>query len=124
MICVNELSQQKCYNRELLTTLVVLIAPFTPHIAEELWSILNMKGSVCDAHWPVCNEEYLKESEIQLTVSFNGKARFQKTFAADAQVPQIQEETLSDERTQKYTEGKNIVKVIVVPKKIINIVLK
>ena len=124
MICVNELSQQKCYNRELLTTLVVLIAPFTPHIAEELWSILNMKGSVCDAHWPVCNEEYLKESEIQLTVSFNGKARFQKTFAADAQVPQIQEETLADERTQKYTEGKNIVKVIVVPKKIINIVLK
>ncbi len=124
MICVNELNQQKCYNRELLTILVVLIAPFTPHIAEELWSILNMKGSVCDAQWPVCNEQYLVESEMQLTVSFNGKARFQKTFAANAQVQQIQEETLADERTQKYTEGKNIVKVIVVPKKIINIVIK
>ena len=124
MICVNELGQQKCCNRELLTILAVLIAPFAPHIAEELWSRLCMKGSVCDAQWPAWNESYLVESEMQLTVSFNGKARFQKVFAADASVQDIQEATLADERTHKYTDGKTVVKVIVVPKKIINIVIK
>ena len=124
MICVNELGQQKCCNRELLTILAVLIAPFAPHIAEELWSRLCMKGSVCDAQWPAWNEAYLVESEMQLTVSFNGKARFQKVFAADASVQDIQEATLADERTHKYTDGKTVVKVIVVPKKIINIVIK
>ena len=124
MICVNELGQQKCYNRELLTILAVLIAPFAPHIAEELWSRLSMKGSVCDAQWPTWNEAYLVESEMQLTVSFNGKARFQKVFAADTSVQDIQEATLADERTHKYTDGKTVVKVIVVPKKIVNIVIK
>ena len=124
MICVNELGQQKCYNRELLTILAVLIAPFAPHIAEELWSRLCMKGSVCDAQWPTWNEAYLVESEMQLTVSFNGKARFQKVFAADTSVQDIQEATLADERTHKYTDGKTVVKVIVVPKKIVNIVIK
>ncbi len=124
MICVNELGQQKCYNRELLTILAVLIAPFAPHIAEELWSRLSMKGSVCDAQWPAWNEAYLVESEMQLTVSFNGKARFQKVFAADTSVQDIQEATLADERTHKYTDGKTVVKIIVVPKKIVNIVIK
>ncbi len=124
MICVNELGQQKCYNRELLTILAVLIAPFAPHIAEELWSRLCMKGSVCDAQWPTWNEAYLVESEMQLTVSFNGKARFQKVFAADTSVQNIQEATLADERTHKYTDGKTVVKIIVVPKKIVNIVIK
>ena len=124
MICVNELGQQKCCNRELLTILAVLIAPFAPHIAEELWSRLSMKGSVCDAQWPAWNEAYLVESEMQLTVSFNGKARFQKVFAADTSVQDIQEATLADERTHKYTDGKTVVKVIVVPKKIVNIVIK
>ena len=124
MICVNELGQQKCCNRELLTILAVLIAPFAPHIAEELWSRLSMKGSVCDAQWPTWNEAYLVESEMQLTVSFNGKARFQKVFAADTSVQDIQEATLADERTHKYTDGKTVVKVIVVPKKIVNIVIK
>ena len=124
MICVNELGQQKCYNCELLTILAVLIAPFAPHIAEELWSRLCMKGSVCDAQWPTWNEAYLVESEMQLTVSFNGKARFQKVFAADTSVQDIQEATLADERTHKYTDGKTVVKVIVVPKKIVNIVIK
>ena len=124
MICVNELGQQKCCNRELLTILAVLIAPFAPHIAEELWSRLSMKGSVCDAQWPTWNEAYLVESEMQLTVSFNGKARFQKVFAADTSVQDIQEATLADERTHKYTDGKTVVKIIVVPKKIVNIVIK
>ena len=84
MICVNELGQQKCHNRELLSDIVVLIAPFAPHIAEELWHQLGNTTSVCDATWPTWDEKYLVENEIQMTVSFNGKARFQKMFAADA----------------------------------------
>ena len=124
MICVNELGQQKCHSREILRDLVILIAPFAPHIAEELWNELGEKETVCDAQWPKWNEEYLAENEIQLTVSFNGKARFQKMFAADASKDEIEKLTLEDDRTAKYTEGMQIMKVIVVPKKIINIVVK
>ena len=124
MICVNELMQQKCHNCELLKKLVVLIAPFAPHIAEELWAALGEQGSVCDAAWPVCEEKYLVESEMQLTVSFNGKARYQKMFPADAKNDEVQQAVLDDERSAKYLEGKQIVKVIVVPKKIVNIVIK
>ena len=124
MICVNELAQQKCHSRELLKLLVVLISPFAPHIAEELWEQLGQEGSVFDAQWPAWNEEYLVENEMQMTVSFNGKARFQKLFAIDATKEDIEKQTLEDERTGKYTDGKQIVKVIVVPKKIINIVVK
>ena len=124
MICVNELSQMKCRNKELLKTIVVLIAPFAPHIAEELWEALGEQGSVCDAQWPKHNEEYLVESQMQLTISFNGKARFQMQFAADAENASIQEQVLADERTSKYLEGKQVVKVIIVPKKIVNVVMK
>jgi leucyl-tRNA synthetase len=124
MICVNELGQQKCHNRELLTDMVILLTPFAPHIAEELWDALNMKGSVCDAQWPTWNEQYLVENEIQLTVSFNGKARYQKTFAADESNDDIQKAVLEDERSMKYLEGKSVIKVIIVPKKIVNVVLK
>ena len=124
MICVGELQQSKCRNRQLLQDLVVLIAPFAPHMAEELWHSLGNEGTVCDAGWPVCNEAYLVESEIQLTVSFNGKARYQKTFPADAANDTIQQEVLADERSGKYLAGKQVVKVIVVPKKIVNVVIK
>lgn len=124
MICVNEMGQQKWHNRKLLTDLIILIAPFAPHIAEELWETLNMKGSICDAQWPAWNEQYLVEDEVQLTISFNGKARFQMKFPADASHEDIQKAALSDERSQKYMDGKNVVKVIIVPKKIVNIVLK
>ncbi len=124
MICVNELGQQKCHNRALLSDLVVLIAPFAPHIAEELWHQLGNDTSVCDAKWPTWDEQYLVENEIQMTVSFNGKARFQKMFAADADKDTIEKETLADERCAKYMEGKKVLKVIVVPKRIINIVVK
>ena len=124
MICVNELGQQKCHNRELLSYIVVLIAPFAPHIAEELWHQLGNTTSVCDATWPTWDEKYLVENEIQMTVSFNGKARFQKMFAADADKDTIEKETLADDRCAKYLEGKEIKKVIVVPKRIINIVVK
>ena len=124
MICVNELGQQKCHNRAILNDLVVLIAPFTPHIAEELWHQLGHQTTVCDAQWPTWDEKYLQEDQMQMTVSFNGKARFQKAFAADADKDTIQKETLADERSAKYIDGKQIVKVIVVPKRIINIVVK
>ena len=124
MIAVNELGQQKCHNRELLQKMVVLLSPFAPHVAEELWHVLGNKGTVCDAAWPSYDEKYLVESEMQLTVSFNGKARYQKTFAADADNATIEREVKADERSLKYMEGKQIVKVIIVPKKIVNIVIK
>lgn len=124
MIAVNELGQQKCHNKTLLKDMVILIAPFAPHIAEELWHVLGETTSVCDAAWPTYDESYLAESEMQLTISFNGKARYQKTFPADAQKDAIEKATLEDERSQKYLDGMQIVKVIVVPKKIVNIVLK
>ena len=124
MICVNELGQQKCTNRELLKKMIVLIAPFAPHMAEELWEQMGGQGSVCDAEWPAWEESYLVENEVQLTVSFNGKARFQMTFPADATKEDIEKAALADERSQHYIDGKTIVKIIVVPKKIINIVCK
>ncbi len=124
MICVNELGQQKCHSRAILNDLVVLIAPFTPHIAEELWHQLGHQTTVCDAQWPTWDKKYLQEDQMQMTVSFNGKARFQKAFAADADKDTIEKETLADERSAKYIDGKQIVKVIVVPKRIINIVVK
>ena len=125
MICVNELGQQKCANRELLKKMVIVIAPFAPHMAEELWEQLGGETkSVFDAEWPVWDESYLVENEVQLTVSFNGKARFQMTFPADATKEDIEKSALEDERSQHYIDGKTIVKIIVVPKKIINIVCK
>ena len=124
MIAVGELAQQKCRAKQVLEQLVVLIAPFAPHIAEELWHALGNATTVCDAQWPVFNPQYLVESEVQLTVSFNGKARFQKKFAADATNDEIQAAVLTDEQSAKYLDGKTVVKVIVVPKKIVNVVIK
>ena len=124
MIAVGELAQQKCRSKQVLEQLVVLIAPFAPHIAEELWHALGNTTTVCDAQWPVFNPQYLVESEVQLTVSFNGKARFQKKFAADATNDEIQVAVLADEQSKKYLDGKTVVKVIVVPKKIVNVVIK
>ena len=124
MICVGEMTQNKCRNRELLKSLVVLITPFAPHIAEELWEILGGEGSVCDAQWPKHNEEYLIESTVQMGVAFNGKRRFEMQFATDADNAVIEHSVLSDDRSAKYLEGKTIVKVIIVPKRMVNIVLK
>lgn len=124
MIAVGELQQQKCRSKEVLEQLVVLIAPFAPHIAEELWHTLGHTTTVCDAAWPAFDEKYLVESEMQLTISFNGKARFQKKFPADATNDAIQTAVLEDEQSQKYIGDKKVVKVIVVPKKIVNVVVK
>jgi leucyl-tRNA synthetase len=123
MICVNELAQQKCKSREALRTLVVLIAPFAPHIAEELWEALGEQGSVCDAKWPEWNEEYLVENTVKLGVAFNGKTRFDMEFPADADNATIEAAVKADERSAKYIEG-DILKVIIVPKRMVNIVFK
>ena len=104
--------------------MVALIAPFTPHIAEELWEALGEKGSVCDAAWPAYDEKYLVESQMQLTISFNGKARFQMQFPVDASNADIEQAVLADEKAAKYISGKKVMKVIIVPKKIVNIVVK
>ena len=124
MICLNELNQQKSHNRHVMETLAVLLAPFCPHLCEELWEALGHDSSICDAKWPEFNEEYLKEDSMNLTVSFNGKARFQLAFPADADNATIEQTVLADEQSQKYMEGKSVVKVIVVPKRIVNVVLK
>lgn len=124
MICVNELTQQKCHSRAALEPIVVLLAPFAPHITEELWHQLGHDTTVCDAQWPTWDESLLVESEMQLMVSFNGKARFQITLPADASNDEIQKTALADERSAKYIGEKKVVKVIVVPKRIINIVIK
>ena len=124
MICTNELTQLKCKNPEVMKTLVVLIAPFAPHMAEELWQMLGGEGSVCDAQWPEWDEHYLVETEVRLGVAFNGKTRFDMAFPADADAATIEQAVRADERTARYTDGKQIVKVIIVPKRMVNIVCK
>ncbi len=123
MICVNELTSLKCRNKEVLSNLIILLAPFAPHYAEELWEALGNTTSVCDAQWPAFNEDYLKEDTVKYTISFNGKARFTMDFAADADNNTIQTTVMADEQAQKWIEGKTPKKVIIVPKKIVNIVL-
>lgn len=123
MICVNELSTLKCSKKEILNPLIIALSPFAPHITEELWETLGNTGSVFDAEWPAYNEEYLKEDVINYTISFNGKARFNLEFAADATNDHIQAEVLKDERSAKWIDGKEPKKIIIVPKKIVNIVI-
>ena len=123
MICVNELSALKCNKRVVLTDLVKLIAPFAPHIAEELWQALGNQTTVCDAQWPKFDESYLKEDSITYSISFNGKTRFTLDFPADATQQEIQDAVLANEKAQGYIDGKPIRKVIVVPRKIVNIVI-
>ena len=123
MICVNELSGLKCNKRQVLSDLVKLIAPFAPHIAEELWQALGNQTTVCDAQWPKYDENYLKEDSITYSISFNGKTRFTMDFPADATQQQIQDAVLANEKAQGYINGQTIRKVIVVPRKIVNIVL-
>lgn len=124
MICVNELHQLKCRNKALLTDVVALIAPFAPHIAEELWHALGNTGSIFDACWPKYDEKYLVESTVQMGIAFNGKRRFEMQFAADADNAAIEKAVMADPKTAKYIEGKQIVKVIIVPKRMVNVVVK
>ena len=124
MVAVNELTQQKCNNKEVLETMVILLAPFAPHMAEELWSRMGNESSVCDATWPAYDESKMKEDNVTLSVSFNGKTRFTLDFPVDATKEDIEKATLESELTKKYLDGKTIVKMIVVPGRIINIVVK
>ncbi len=124
MICVNELTQLKCHKKLVLEQLVVLLAPFAPHVCEELWHVLGNDSTVCDAVWPVHNEEYLKEDNVTYAVSFNGKARYNIEVPADMPADDVQKIALEHEGAAKWTEGKTIVKVIVVPRKIVNVVVK
>ena len=123
MICVNELNSAKCNKRAILEPLVVLLAPFAPHIAEELYHALGNENTVCDAAYPKHDEKYLAENTVKYPISFNGKVRFTLELAADLNPKQVEEIALADEQTAKYLDGKAIKKVIVVPKKIVNIVI-
>ncbi len=122
MICVNELFSLKCNKKAILEPLVILLAPFAPHIAEELYRICGNEGTVCDARFPLHNEEYLIESSINYPVSFNGKVRFTLTLPAGLSKEELEKIALEDENTQRQLNGATIKKVIVVPGKIINIV--
>lgn len=124
MICVNELSAAKCHSREALEPLVIVLAPFAPHVAEELWhSALGHDSTVNDAKWPAWNEEYLKENTVNYAVSFNGKARFTIQVPADMPKDEVEKLALNHESSAKWLDGKTIRKIIVVPNKIVNIVV-
>ena len=123
MICVNELNSLKSTNKEVLSQLLIVLAPFAPHITEELWHVIGNTASICDAKWPVHNEEYLKEDKVTYAVSFNGKARFNIEVAADTAREEVEKIALSHEGAAKWIDGKTIRKIIVVPGKIVNIVV-
>ena len=123
MICVNELGGLKCTKRAILEPLVIVLAPFAPHIAEELWHELGHDTTVCDAQWPQYDEKYLVENTANYAISFNGKVRFNLALSADMSKEEVEKTALAHEYSAKWLEGKQIRKVIVVPKKIVNIVL-
>ncbi|MGM9843276.1 MAG: class I tRNA ligase family protein, partial [Muribaculaceae bacterium] len=124
MISLNELSQQKCTSRSIMEKYLIVLAPFAPHITEELWHAIGNDSTICDAQWPEYNEEYLKESTVKMAVSFNGKTRYTIEVAADAPNEEVEKAALENEGAAKWTEGKTIKKVIVVPGKIVNIVVQ
>jgi leucyl-tRNA synthetase len=123
MIFVNEMTALKCGKRDVLSPAVIALAPFAPHIAEELWHILGNKTSVCDASWPGYDEAFLKEDNLTYAVSFNGKTRFSLDLPCGAAREDVERVALEDERAVKWMGGKMPKKVIVVPGKIINIVV-
>ena len=124
MICVNELSDLKCNKRAILEPLLVLISPYAPHIAEELWEKLGHKESIAFAVFPEFNEAHLVEDNFNYPISFNGKMRFNLELAANLSVQEIEKLVMEAEQTHKYLEGKQPKKVIIVPKKIVNLVVK
>ena len=123
MICVNELFTFKCNKKAILEPLVILLTPFAPHISEELYHALGNKNTVCDAVFPICNEDFLKESSFNYPISFNGKVRFTIELPADMSKEDVERAAMSNELTAKYMEGKTPKKIIVVSGKIVNIVL-
>lgn len=124
MVALNELASQKSTNREAMDIFTRLLAPFAPHIAEEFWHKLGHNGSVTDAEWPAWNEEYLKEDMVKYPVSFNGKTRFMLEVAADMAKEEVEKAALASPEAAKWLEGKTLQKVIVVPGRIVNVVMK
>ncbi len=124
MICLNELTKLKVSSKEVKDTLTVLLAPFCPHMAEELWERSGHTTTVCDAQWPEYNEDYLKEDSMKMMVAFNGKARFQMEFPVGTAQQAIIDAAMADPQAQKWIEGFQVVKTIVVPGKMVNVVLK
>ena len=123
MICANELASVKCHKRAILEPLAIIIAPFAPHIAEELWHAMGNDSSICDAKFPEYNEEYLVESNVKYPISFNGKVRFILEVPASMSKEEVEKTALANEQTLKFLNGGTPKKVIVVPNKIVNIVL-
>ncbi len=123
MICVNELTALKCNSKDILSDLIVLIAPFAPHLAEELWHALGNATTVCDAEWPVCNEAYLVESTVTYAVSFNGKTRFSMQVPNGTSKEEVEKLAMENPNSEKWIDGKTPKKIIVVPNKIVNIVI-
>jgi len=123
MICTNELTDLKCNKQAILEPLLILLAPFAPHITEELWATLSHENTIADATWPKLNKEFLKEDQIEYPVSFNGKMRFKLELPADMSPKEIEEIVIKHELAQKWLDGKAPKKVIVVPKRIINVVV-
>ena len=123
MICVNELGDLKCNKRAILEPLLICLSPYAPHITEELWSLLGHKESIAFATFPLHNEEYLVDDSFTYPISFNGKMRLNIELAATLTVQEIEKEVMSREDVKKYLEGKTPKKIIIVPKKIVNIVI-
>ena len=123
MICVNELSTAKCSKKAIIEPLAVILAPFAPHIAEEIYSLCGNSSTVCDAAFPECDERHLVEATVKYPVSFNGKVRFTLDLPADTSVEEVEKSALAHDETQKWLQGKAVRKVIVVPRKIVNIVV-
>ena len=123
MIAVNELTDQKCHKRKIVEPMAILIAAYAPHVAEELWHLMGNAGSVVDATFPKFDESFLVESSAKYPISFNGKVRLQRVFPADMQPKEIEAAIMADPDVQRYLDGKTPKKVIVVPKKIVNVVL-
>jgi len=123
MICLNELSALKCNKKAIIEPLIITLTPFAPHIAEELWHKLGHDTTVCDAQWPVYNEEYLKENMVTYAIAFNGKTRFDMEVPADMSRDEVGQKALAHEFSAKWIEDKTPRKIIVVPGKIVNIVI-
>jgi len=123
MICINELTEQKCNSKEIITDFTILLSSYAPHIAEEIWQKLGNETSVTTANFPKFNVSYLVENEINYPVSFNGKMRFKITLPAEMTKEEVEVEVLKHEKTAHYLEGKSPKKIIVVPKRIVNIVM-
>lgn len=123
MICVNELTELKCNKRAVLEQLTILISPYAPHIAEELWFLLGKEGSVANAAFPIFDQHYLTDDSFTYPVSFNGKMRFRIELPANLSPDQIEKEVMTSEMALKWLEGKAPKKVIVVPKRIVNVVV-